>query len=74
MWLRHITSSSLFFFFHLNLNTQKIICSMFRVSELATEFIVPGCKTKTNFDSVKELNTRQETCQIRAEFFQVCHS
>ena len=46
---------------------------MFRVSELATEFIVPGCKTKTNFDSVKELNTRQETCQIRAEFFQVCH-
>lgn len=47
---------------------------MFRVSELATEFIVLGCKTKTNFDSVKELNTRQETCQIRAEFFQVCHS
>ena len=48
MRLRHITSSSLFFFY-LNLNTQKIICGMFRVSELATEFIVPGCKTKTNF-------------------------
>ena len=39
----------------------------------ATEVRVPQCKTKINFDFVKEPHTKQVTCQIKDEFFQVCH-
>lgn len=60
-----IKTHNLFLFFLLENNLWHVKC--FRVR--ATEFIVPRCKTKPNFDFVKELHTKQETCQIRAEFF-----
>lgn len=60
-----IKAHNLFLFFLLENNLWHVKC--FRVR--ATEFIVPRCKTKPNFDFVKELHTKQETCQIRAEFF-----